>query len=106
MKAIIRGRRYNTAAPQTVAVAHRREGSSSDFRYFDESLYRTGQGSWFLAGEGGPLSSYGRGTGNGNERTGGERIIPLTPEEAQEWLEQAGETEALEQYFADAIKDA
>ena len=89
MKAIINGRRYNTEAPRTECLGEDwGEGlGRNDFHYYFERLYRTGKGKYFLAGEGGPMTKYAVRTGNGQERRGGERIIPLTPEEAREWLE-------------------
>jgi hypothetical protein len=49
------------------------------------------------------MSRYSRSTGQ-NSWSGGEAINPLTAEEARDWLERVGETDALEQYFP--VQDA
>ena len=76
-----------------------------DFRYVDEDLYRTGKGNWFLAGEGGALSDY-REKVDQNSWSGGEKITPLKPHEALEWLEKHGKTQAIEEYFCDCLEEA
>ena len=106
MKQIINGRRYDTEAPKTKLIA--RDGSiegPSDFRYWEEKLYRTGNGNWFIAGEGGPLTHWSQSAG-GSTRCAGWGIRPLTSNQAQEWLEHAGKTKELELYFANDIEDA
>lgn len=95
MKATINGRRYNTEAPLTRKIAERSEGYATDLHGYFEELFRTGHGSWFLAGSGGALTRY-----------HGERIIPISNQEARAWLEQADETDALEEHFLDQIEDA
>ena len=57
----------------------------ADFRHWKEQLYRTRKGSFFLYGEGGPLSCYAV-----HEEDGwadGEKIIPYTEGEAKAWVE-------------------
>ena len=109
MKAIIEGKRYDTLAPRTVLVC--RLGNdlpSNDFSAWDAGLYRTQSGRWFLAGWGGPMTQFGHGSMSHGGRSGGSRIIPLTREEAREYLEEDGEAvEALETYAAEfGIKEA
>lgn len=108
MKATIDGKRYDTEAPRTVEVASGGSPSGitgSDFAWYRESLYRSGGGHWFLAGEGHAASPYCTWHGHG-ERGPGEKIVPLTPAEAQRWLEDHDETAALDTYFGDSIQDA
>ena len=104
MKAIIEGKRYNTETAEWIASYHN-GCTHSDFNYLSEDLYRTPRGNWFLAGEGGPMTTYARHIGNGN-KSGSEKIIPFTEDDVIEWLERHDEHEVLEQYFPDYIQDA
>lgn len=106
MKVIIEGRRYDTEAPKTKLIAKDSsiEGPS-DFRYWEEALYRTGNGNWFLAGEGGAMTHWSQSAG-GSSRCGGSGIRPLSSEQAREWLERAEKTAELEEHFGDEIEDA
>ena len=96
MKAIIDGMRFDTGA--ATEVARDSWGYANDFEHFTEGLYRTERGAWFLAGEGGAMSKYARPVSGGGTG-GGEKIIPLTAEDARNWLERNDETEAIEQHF-------
>ena len=104
MKAIIKGKRYNTETAEWIASYHN-GCTTSDFKYLSEDLYRTKNGNWFIAGEGGPMTTYARHVGNGN-KSGGKKIIPLTQDDVIQWLEQHEETEVLETYFPEHIDDA
>lgn len=103
MKKIIDGKRYNTKTAELVA-----EWSNgyftNDFHYCSEDLYRTPKGSWFIHGEGGALSRYA--TPHGNMTGGGSDIIPLTAEDAREWLERHDFADEIENHFGDQIEDA
>ena len=105
MKAIINGKRYNTEAPNTIAVAeYSSSGSRNDFQYYKEALFRTGKGSWFLAGEGHGMTKY---AGHyGNMSGWGSSIIPLSKDDALAWLERNNEFDAIEKYFASQVCDA
>lgn len=96
MKAIIDGKRYDTETATVIA-----EWSNgylySDFAYCAETLYRTKKGTWFLNGEGGAHSRYGRSVGD--RICGGSRIVPLSDAEAREWLESHRETAAIDAHF-------
>lgn len=84
MKKIIRGRLYDTDKAKELgcdSYSNRR-----DFHYWEETLYKKRTGEFFLYGEGGPLSKYAEAVGL-NEWSGGERIMPLSYAEAQEWAE-------------------
>lgn len=95
MKRIINGKRYDTETAELIAEhSHLYAG---DLGRFEEALYRTKNGAWFLAGEGGPASKYARHEGNESLSSKGLRV--LTPEHAQAWLEARGELEALERFF-------
>ncbi len=96
MKAIINGKRDDTERAE--AIASYSTGYMGDFRRIDEILYRTKRGNWFIAGSGGPLTRY-RTTDGGNGWTSGERIIPLAPHEAAEWLADHSNVETYARYF-------
>ena len=105
MRRIINGKRYDTETATMVAdVGSSGYISRTDFRYDNSKLYRTAKGRWFIAGSGGPMSRWAQSVGNG--RTSGSGILPIGESDAREMLENRGETEALETYFAKAIEDA
>lgn len=104
MKRIIDGRRYDTETAQEVAK-HSNGRGWNDFYGLSETLYRTRLGAWFLHGIGGAFTEWGEPEGT-NGRVGSEGIRPLSEGDAKEWLMDRGQTEALEQYFADWIEDA
>jgi len=85
MKKIINGRLYDTEKAKELgsdSYSNRR-----DFHYWVETLYKKRTGEFFIYGEGGPLSKYAEAVGL-NEWSGGERIMPLSYEEAQKWAEE------------------
>ncbi|MFX0547615.1 hypothetical protein ACEWPL_019045 [Roseovarius sp. S1116L3] len=88
-----------------ISVATDADHDMNGWRWYEETLYRTNKGAWFLAGEGGPLSRYAVHFGRG-ESAAGEDIIPLSDEEAFEWLAQIEDFSAIETHFSDYIDDA
>jgi hypothetical protein len=80
MKRIIDGRRYSTET--ATELLHRSYGYGGDFAHYDEGLYRTKRGAYFVAGTGGPASHYAESTGQ-NWTSGGSGIRVLTTSEAQ-----------------------
>jgi len=105
MKAIIDGKRYDTETAKLIANAGSVGLSRSDFRHWNEDLYRTKNGSWFIAGEGGALTKYARQVGS-NASGAGEQIQPLTEDEVRDWMEKSENYNVLEEYFSDSIIDA
>lgn len=103
MKAIIDGKRYNTETATLVADTANGP-DTANFRFEWERLYRTKNGTWFIAGEGGPYSTYAQ--RKGNTQYGGQAIRPLSPEETLAWLERHQKTEAIETYFGSQVQDA
>lgn len=103
LKKIINNKAYDTKTANF--IANYSYSNSRDFRYVDEDLYRTNKGNWFIAGQGGPLSEY-RIQVEQNSWSGSERITPLEPQEALEWLQEHGKTKAVEEYFSDCIEEA
>ena len=85
MKKIIKGRVYDTETATELA-SYSNGGTWRDFSHFEETLYRKKTGEFFLHGEGGPMTRYAEAQGQ-NSWSGGERIMPMTYAEAQEWAE-------------------
>ena len=99
MKKIIDGKKYNTET--AVEIARNGNGlSTSDSRWFEESLYKKRTGEFFLCGEGGPLSRYAD-TYPGGGWTYGERIIPISLEEAMTWAESVMDVDDYEAEFGE-----
>lgn len=84
-KKVINRKVYDTETASLIAeVSFSYPG---DFQYWSESLYRTTDKTYFLAGEGGPMSHYAKSIGN-NTTTGGSNIRPLSTSEAIDWCEE------------------
>lgn len=97
MKKIIEGKLYNTETAILIGSTSNNV-SKLDFKYFEEDLYRTKKGAWFLAGKGGPLSNYATPV-EGGGWTGGENIIPISEEAAKDWVEKHLSTEDYLELF-------
>lgn len=97
MKKIINGRRYDTDTAEFIGA-----GSSdyavNDFNYFKEDLYLKKTGEFFIHGIGNAGSKYSESTGY-NSYQGGERLIPLTEDEAKKWVEKYLDADAYEELF-------
>jgi hypothetical protein len=105
MKKIINGKRYDTNTATLIGGAT--AGCfSSDFRWWDEKLYRTARsGAYFVAGSGGPMSRWSRRV-DGNTWTGGDGILPVSADQALQWAEAHLPAEIVEAHFGQAITDA
>ena len=68
-------------------IAERKSASFNTDKSFRETLFRKKGGEFFLFGEGGKESKYRKATVKGY--INGQKIIPLTYEEADNWLKQA-----------------
>ena len=85
MKKIINGKKYDTDTAKR--IGRREENPANNLDYFFQTLYRKKTGEFFLLGEGGPRTIYGQPSESGGWRSG-EKIIPLSYEDAQEWAEE------------------
>ncbi|HWQ90497.1 MAG TPA: hypothetical protein VN673_02410 [Clostridia bacterium] len=103
MKQIINGKRYDTETAQELSE-HWNGRGRSDFRNLTETLFKTKAGVYFLVGKGGALTEYARQVGD--MKCNGERLIPMSPDQALEWLERHGEADVIEREFPDKIIDA
>lgn len=97
MKKIINQKRYDTDTAKEMGYDCY-NGSRSDFQWWQETLYRKQTGEFFLHGEGGAMSRYAEAVGN-SSWCGGERIMPLTVEEAQKWAEKHLTADEYESIF-------
>ena len=105
MKKIINGKLYNTETAILIALWSNGY-CTSDFGYCSEDLYKTKNGAYFIAGEGGAMSAYAQSCGN-NSWGGGEGITPLSKEEALDWCETHDiDIEKCQEEFASLIKEA
>lgn len=96
MKRIINGKRYDTDTAQFIKT-YSSGLSISDFRYYDESLYLKKTGEFFLYATGNGSSKY---AGQyGDLRGPGEKIVPLTLDEARAWVEKIEDPDLYEELF-------
>lgn len=102
MKKIINGRRYDTETAQQ--VAEYQHSCQTEFDYYVETLYRKKGGEFFLHGYGHAASPYCVWT-DSSTRTGGERIVPMTYTEAQDWAEKHLDADEYEAIFGEVEED-
>jgi hypothetical protein len=98
MKKIICGKLYNTAS--ATCVGSDEYSYPGQLHYWCEDLYRKKNGEYFLYCEGGPASRYARFTGP-NERSGGETIVPMSVDEAKNWVEEHLDVEKFIEEFGE-----
>lgn len=97
MKKVINGKRYDTETAKEIAITKSPEGVN-DFKHWEEVLYKKHTGEYFLHGFGNAASKYAESCGN-SEWTPGEKIIPLTYEAAQKWVEEHCDADEYEAEF-------
>ena len=97
MRKVINGKVYDTETAERVHEVS--FGYASDFNHFEEALYRTPNGRWFIVGSGGALTRYATSHSDGT-RSGGSAVIVLSDEEALRYLEQNdADAETIERFF-------
>ena len=118
MKAIINGLRYDTETATLIGSASNPNTPKvptqwSPSRHWEESLYRTEGGRYFLVGLGGTNTKWdGTGVFRGDDgaicrrNVIGEGIEALTREAAQAWAERWLRQDVYEAAFKDVIADA
>ena len=103
MKKIINGKVYDTETAKRVGVWENMY-DSRDFHYCSEELFRKKNGEYFLFGEGGPMTQYA--TAHGTNSWGwGERIMPMTYQEATAWAEEHLDGDEYEEIFGEVQED-
>ena len=103
MKATINYKVYDTAKATSVAEDQSNH-AGGHFHAWEEQLYVTAKGNWFVHGRGGAMTKYA--THEGNDSSGGERIVPMTREEALAWCEDHKAQDAIDAHFSDLICEA
>lgn len=81
---IINRKKYDTDTAYCIATNE--AYPPRDFKHYEEELYQKENGEFFLHGKGGGLSKYASSIDN-HTFDFGEEIIPLSEEEAREWVE-------------------
>lgn len=102
MKKIINSKRYDTDTAKLVAES--KQGYIGDFNYVCETLYKKRSGEYFLHGYGHAASRYAKSLGN-NRWGAGERIIPMSYEDARKWAETNIDSDEYEREFGIAEDD-
>lgn len=103
MKKIINGKVYDTETAKSLAWWENM-ADSSNFGYCSEELYRKKNGEYFLFGEGGPRSKYVERVGP-NSWGWGERIMPMSYQEATAWAEEHLDGDKYEEIFGEVRED-
>ena len=102
MKQIIKGKKYDTETAKF--LVDRSHSNPRDFGYVYEALYIKRTGEYFLYGEGGAMTKYRTWIDN-NSWTGGEKITPITEQDAREWVEQYLDADDYERIFGKVEED-
>ena len=102
MRKIAGGKIYDTAKAKVVAE-WANHYYRNDINYYEEILYRTAKGNWFIYREGESKYKEPAGADTGG---GGEGITPLTADEAYIWLEEHHRFKEIEEYFQDRLEEA
>lgn len=103
MKKVIKGKLYNTKTAKRCG-SYEPNPYRSDFNWYSETLYQKKSGEFFLHGEGNANSRYSRSCGQ-NEWCGGEKIIPMTYDEAAQWAEEHLTGDEYEEIFGEVTED-
>ncbi|MBA7607712.1 hypothetical protein ES703_14878 [subsurface metagenome] len=102
MKKLINRKLYDT--DNAINLANWDNGLGySDFRFIEESLYRTNSGQLFLSGRSGALTDYGESCSG--EKTCGDNIVLFSEDDAIDWLEHHQCIKEIEQHFPNAITE-
>jgi len=104
MKAVINGLLYDTETAHRIGDAGNR-AFGGDFHRWEETLYRTEAGRYFVAGEGGPMTRWAE-TFSDRTSKGGSGIIPLSERDALAWAEQNLEPDHVAEVFEPLIERA
>ena len=100
MRQVINGLVYDQDKATEIGSNDNIDGSNvsgmSDFNAWIETLCRTPNGNYFIAGKGGHFTSYGA----------GKKITPMTREQALKWAERNLDAEEIEAEFGDMLGEA
>lgn len=102
MKKIINNKVYDTSTAREIGCNS--YSNPRDLHYWCETLYCKRTGEYFLHGEGGPMSRYSEQIEQNSWR-GGEKIIPLSYENARKWAEENLTADEYENEFGAVTED-
>lgn len=102
MRQVINRKLYDT---ERATIIHEWDNGcyAGDLNLLSEELYKTKKGSLFLYRSGGALAMRRQA---GNAFSGGDEIVPLTKDQAIEWLESHEGTHAILREFPDSVGEA
>ena len=103
MKKIIRNKVYDTGTA-TLFAEYSSGHSETDSKHYTEALYQKKTGEYFIYGEGGSASRYSQACPTGGWQ-GGEKIVPLSYEQARQWAEEYLSTQQYEKLFGEVAED-
>lgn len=103
MRKIIEGKVYDTETAKFLATFES-NFAMNDFNWYEENLYIKKTGEYFIYGKGNGLSPYAKSVAGGSQMAG-ERIVPLTEEEARKWAEESLEADEYEKIFGEVTED-
>lgn len=96
MEKIINQKRYNTETAKEVG-SYAAPCARNDAEYWEETLYQKRTGEFFIHGEGGGSSRYAKRLADG--WGWGERLVPLSYDEAREWVKKYLDADTYERLF-------
>lgn len=106
MRAIINGTRYDTDRATLLAEATPPGVARNEMQFYEAGLYRTPRSRrYFVAGWGGAMTVFAHSLPTGGF-TGGQRIIPLSEQQAFEWAQEHLDDDLVEEHFGHLIEDA
>lgn len=103
MKKIISGKVYDTDTAKELG-SWSNIPDYGDFSHFSETLYHKKTGEFFLYGVGGPMTKYAQAQSQ-NSWTGGDRIMPMSFQEARRWAEDHLDAREYEEIFGEVSED-
>ncbi|MDO4432008.1 MAG: hypothetical protein Q4B80_01700 [Aerococcaceae bacterium] len=102
MKKIIQNKVYDTTTAKEIGT-YKADYPVNAFAFYTETLYKKRTGEYFIHGKGGGLSKY---AGTYNDMRGpGEKIMPLTFDEARKWAEEKLKVVECEKEFGSSDED-
>ena len=102
MRKIINGKKYNTLT--AASQANFNDGRpKDDFQHLEETLYLKKTGEYFLHGKGHGSTEYGEDWPSGG-RGWGEKIIPLSYDEALDWASRRLDVDEVEDLFGEVAE--
>lgn len=97
---IVDGKRYNTEASREIWSRAPMGHDRGSFHWYEETLFQSLKGQWFLYAIGNACSPYGVRTSQNSHDTG-DVIIPMKPSEALAWLEKNAPAAVTEAEFSE-----